>query len=50
MQTNTLPSKLVSFFTRYKYGHIAISLEKECNNIYSFGRRRLHWIFDRWIC
>ena len=44
MHTNTKPSKFVKIMTRYEYSHVALSLEKECNTIYSFGRRKLHSI------
>lgn len=40
MHTNTNPSKFVKLMTRHEYSHVAISLEKECNKIYSFGRRK----------
>ena len=40
MHTNTNPSKFVKLMTKYEYSHVAISLEKECNKIYSFGRRK----------
>lgn len=46
MHTNTIPSKLVKTFTRYKYSHVAIALEKECNVIYSFGRKKLNSILN----
>jgi len=42
MHTNTIPSKLIKFFTRYKYTHVGLSLDKSCNTIYSFGRKNLH--------
>lgn len=45
MHTNTIPSKLVRFFTRYKYSHVAISLNKNCETLYSFGRRKVNSIF-----
>lgn len=45
MHTNTFPSKLIKFFTRYKYTHVALSLDGDCNTIYSFGRKSLHSIF-----
>lgn len=41
MHSQTLPSKLVKFITKYKYSHIGICLNKECNIIYTFGRRSL---------
>lgn len=42
MHTNTMPSKIIKFFTRYQYTHVGIALEKNCENIYSFGRKKLH--------
>ena len=42
MYSNTFPSKLVKFVTKYKYSHIGICLDKECNLIYSFGRKSLN--------
>ena len=39
MHTNTRPSKFIKLMTWYKYSHVAISLERECSTIYSFGRR-----------
>lgn len=44
MHTNTKPSKFVKFMTRYEYSHVALSLDKKCSEIYSFGRRKLHSI------
>lgn len=41
MHTNTIPSRIVKLFTRYEYSHVAISLEKSCNILYSFGRKSL---------
>lgn len=46
MHTNTVPSKLIKFFTRYKYSHVGIALEKECNIIYSFGRKEVNSILN----
>lgn len=46
MHTNTIPSKLVKFFTRYRYSHVAISLDKSCYTTYSFGRRSLYNILN----
>jgi len=42
MHTNTIPSKLVRLFTRYPYSHVGISLNKECTEIYSFGRKNVN--------
>lgn len=41
MHTKTLPARFVKLFTRYKYSHVGISLTKECDEIYSFGRKSL---------
>ena len=46
MHTNTIPAKLIKTVTNYKYSHVGISLERNCNIIYSFGRKKLHSIFD----
>lgn len=44
MHTNTIPSKIIRFFTRYKYTHVSISLNQECDEIYSFGRKNVRSI------
>ena len=44
MRTNTFVEKGVRFFTRYQYGHVAISLNKDCKSLYSYGRRKVHSI------
>lgn len=44
MHTNTIPSKFVRFFTRYMYSHVAISLNKNCETLYSFGRKKVNSI------
>ena len=46
MHTNTFPSKLVKIFTRYMYSHVAISLNRGCDTLYSFGRKRVDSILD----
>ena len=46
MNTKTIPSRFVSLFTMYKYGHVALSLDEECNITYSFGRRSLYSILN----
>lgn len=46
MHTNTIPAKFVQMFTNYEYSHVAISLEKECKTIYSFGRKSLYNILN----
>ena len=46
MHTHTIPSKIVKIFTRYEYSHVGISLDENCDTIYSFGRRKLNSILD----
>ena len=46
MYSQTIPSKLIKFFTHYKYSHIAISFDKNCNVIYSFGRTKYNSILN----
>lgn len=46
MHTNTRPSQFVKLMTGYEYSHVAISLDKQCDVIYSFGRKKLHSILD----
>ncbi len=42
MNTHTIPSRLVRIFTMYRYTHVALSLDKDCYKIYSFGRKSIH--------
>ena len=46
MHTKTIPSKIVKLFTRYAYSHVAIALDKDCETVYSFGRRKLNSILN----
>lgn len=46
MNTKTLPSKIISLFTMYQYSHVAISFNRNCDYIYSFGRKKLYSILD----
>lgn len=36
--TGTVLSKIVKFYTRRNYSHVSISLDKDLNHMYSFGR------------
>ena len=36
--TGTMVSRIVKVYTRKKYGHVSISLDKKLKNMYSFGR------------
>ena len=40
--SQTIPSKIVKLVTRYKYSHIGICLNKNCDITYSFGRTKTH--------
>ena len=42
MQTYTRISRMISYFNGYLYSHVAISLEKDCHKLYSFGRINPH--------
>ena len=44
MHTNTIPSKVIKKVTRYKYSHVALSLEEDCFYTFSFGRRKVNSI------
>lgn len=46
MHTHTIPSKIVKAFTSYEYSHVGISLDENCDTIYSFGRRKLNSILN----
>ena len=46
MHTKTIPSKIVKLMTRYTYSHIAISLDKKCDVLYSFGRKKYNSVLD----
>ena len=46
MNTKTLPSMIISLFTRYSYSHVAISLNRNCDVTYSFGRKCLYSILN----
>lgn len=46
MYSPTIPSRLVKLFTKYKYSHVGICLSKDCETIYSFGRKSLHNFFN----
>jgi len=46
MNTKTIPSKIISLFTMYKYSHVAISFNRNCNYIYSFGRKKVYSILN----
>ena len=37
-QTGSVVSQIVKVYTRKKYGHVSISLDRELKNMYSFGR------------
>ena len=46
MYSGTIPSKIIRFFTKYEYSHVAISLDRSCNKIYSFGRKKLNSVLN----
>ncbi len=44
--TGTITSKLVRLFTKYEYAHTSISLDDSLENMYSFGRKGIHNVFN----
>ena len=46
MHTNTIPARIIRLATRYKYSHVAISFERNCNMTYSFGRKNINSVLD----
>lgn len=46
MHTHTFPARLIKIATKYPYSHVGLSLEKDCNQIYSFGRKKWNSFID----
>ena len=46
MYSQTIPSKFIRMITNYQYTHVAISLDKSCDKIYSFGRKKINTILN----
>ena len=46
MHSMTIPARIVKLATRYKYSHVAISLEENCDTLYSFGRKKVNNALD----
>ena len=44
-RTNTAISKLIHFIKKDEYTHAAISLDRELNHLYSFGRKYTYYPF-----
>jgi len=44
--SGTIPSRLVKLYTGNIYSHVSISLKKELNEFYSFGRKKLYNPFN----
>lgn len=40
--SGTVPALFIKMFTRYKYSHVSISLDKSMNKMYSFGRKEVN--------
>lgn len=40
--TRTIPARLVKLATKYKYSHVSLCLDKKCDVMYSFGRKKLY--------
>ena len=46
MDTGTYFGKFISLLTMYRYSHVAISLEEDCDVTYSFGRKGVYSVFN----
>ena len=46
MRTKTSTDRFIRFMTKYDYSHVAISLDKSCEDTYSFGRKKPHSILN----
>lgn len=42
MDTGTIPSIVIKNVIKYKYSHVALSLDDSYKKLYSFGRRNVH--------
>lgn len=42
-QTGTYFSRAIKFYTKYSYNHTSIALDKDLEELYSFGRRRINF-------
>ena len=38
--SNTVPDRLIKRLTNFRYGHVALSMNRDCKTVYSFGRRK----------
>lgn len=50
-QTYTILARIIKFSTKEKYSHVSISLNKNCTEMYSFGRK-YYWnpFIARFVC
>lgn len=44
--SGSMPSRIIKFFTLFKYSHVSIALKKDLRVMYSFGRKKLNNPFD----
>ena len=44
--SGTIMSRIVRLYTRYKYSHVSISLDKNMTKMYSFGRKKVYNPFN----
>ncbi len=45
-QSYTTLARIIKLFTKDKYSHVSISLDKECSDMYSIGRRFTYYPFS----
>ncbi len=46
LQTGTIASIAIKYFTHYKYSHVVLALDDSYQKLYSFGRKTFRNIFD----
>lgn len=44
-QSGSFPSRFLKLFTNAKYNHVSIALDKNCKEMYSYGRRYAYYPF-----
>lgn len=49
-RTGTKFSTIIHRVTKYEYTHASIALDKELNQLYSFGRKKYDTSIYSWIC
>ena len=46
MHTKTVPARIIKKLTKSSYSHIALSFNKDCHVLYSFGRKKYNSVLN----